>query len=80
MKFEELVFNPHPAVKEMVTSDGSFPDIFKEWEGSKQAFYEELGMGFSIIFGKMFYSDGETTYEVMCIEGCPDIEDKQPRH
>ena len=64
MKFKDLEFKPHPVSKNMLDKP-----IFEEWENHTQAFWEENGVKVSVIFGKMFYSNGIDTYEAMVTKG-----------
>ncbi len=67
MTFEQIVFEPHPMVKEV---SGLPPhlkerEIFKDLLDAKQAFYKsDCGLTFSILLGNLFYSNGKDTYEI----------------
>ena len=56
--FYDLEFNPHPLALA--------PRAYG-CEDARQARLEfQNGFGVSVIFGRMFYSNGEDTYEVAC--------------
>ena len=71
--FNDLVFEPHRATipeeskKELIAKGISEDaDIFSEMKQSKITF--DNGKFMSVIFGKMFYSNGIDTYEAYCSE------------
>jgi len=71
--FENLEFNKHPATipaetKQDLIAKGmdKDSDIFSEMKQAKITF--DNGKFMSIIFGKMFYSNGVDTYEAWCSE------------
>lgn len=64
MKFKDLEFEPHQMIAGM--SKGELADpIFDSLRDAKQAIYvSKCGLEFSILLGKLFYSNGKDTYEV----------------
>lgn len=55
--FDDLEFNLHPFAATYIYG----------CEDAKQARLEfQNGFGVSVVFGRMFYSNGEDTYEVAC--------------
>ena len=72
-KFEDLVFEKHSAIKGV--GEEEVNRLMKNFIGAKQANIEfENGRSMSVIFGKVFYSNGIDTYEAWC----QDIDD-EPR-
>lgn len=68
MKFEDIPWKPHRAAIEMNSLQPEIPlqfqHLYDDFEGSLQARIEFPNhYGVSIVFGKMFYSNGVDTYE-----------------
>jgi len=64
----ELQFKPHHmATLPLEVKDQ--PDFMQDWTDSKQAHFKCGDLEFSILFGKMFYSNGIDTYEVWVLDG-----------
>ncbi len=67
MKFENLVFKKHAVLGETKEDAREIIEIVPDFEGSKQAIFNDKKINVSIFIGKMFYSNGVDTYEVMSI-------------
>lgn len=61
-KFEDLIFKDYEAI--VGVPNDILQSTMKDWIGSKHAVIEfDNGEMVSVIFGKMFYSNGIDTYE-----------------
>ena len=65
MKFKDLVFKQHMALGETEESAKEVIALVPDFKGSKQAIYTNGYITISVLIGKMFYSNGIDTYEVM---------------
>ena len=63
----DLKFEPHHMAVEIEKLKDQ-PEFMKEWAGSKQAKFKCGDLEFSILLGKMFYSNGVDTYEIWVLE------------
>ena len=68
MKFSDLKFEPHYVIKGMDLTN----PMFTKWANHTQAIWEQNDIRISITFGKMFYSNGIDTYELMIMSGADD--------
>ena len=68
--FKDLKFNTHKSIKDLPKS---VLDIMSDMKSSKQAEITfNNGVHLSVIFGKMFYSNGVDTYEA-CASKIDDV-------
>lgn len=66
-RFEDLVFTRHHAIPNEQKARAQLLSICPDFIGSKQAVITfDNGHSMSILFGKIFYSDGVNTYEAWC--------------
>ncbi len=73
MKFEDLVWEKHPMVKDL--DEEAFSMFGDEYRNAKRALYTaECGLKFSIVSGTLFYSNGIDTYEIW-VDKLEDIEE-----
>lgn len=64
MKFENIIWKTHPAAANIESLKRVAKDLYDDFVGSTMAKIQfDNGYGVSIVFGKMFYSNGVDTYE-----------------